>query len=354
MTNIDIFTHYPWLLSATLLAIGISIGLVLEYIALPIAISIAKKTSWQLDDAVLGSLRGLLVLWLTCVGTHFAAHSMPLKGNVVAEGGVSALKIVSTTDSVLLVIFIASLTIYAMRLAVAALALYGTKSGNGAPGISLFTNITKVAILIMGILVILGTFQYDIRPILTALGVGGLAVALALQDTLSNLFAGLHVVASRQIKPGDYVKLDSGDEGYIADITWRNTTIKALPNNMVIVPNSKLASAIITNFYQPTREMGMGFNICVSFDSDLDKVEKVTLETATRVLARMPGVVEDAAVAVRFNGFGEYGVNLAVGFRVKEFTDQYMIKHELAKALHARYQAEGIEISSAIVRKSQA
>ncbi|OHB58346.1 MAG: hypothetical protein A2Y07_08500 [Planctomycetes bacterium GWF2_50_10] len=348
----DIFSQYPWLLSATLLAIGIGIGLVLEYVALPIAISITKKTSWQLDDAVLGSLRGLLVLWLTCAGAHFAAHSMPLKGNMAVDG-VSALKIVGTTDSILLVIFIASLTIYAMRVAVAALALYGTTSGNGAPGVSLFTNITKVAILIMGILVILGTFDYDIRPILTALGVGGLAVALALQDTLSNLFAGLHVVASRQIKPGDYVKLDSGDEGYIADITWRNTTIKALPNNMVIVPNSKLASAIITNFYQPTREMGMGLNICVSFDSDLDKVEKVTLETATQVLARVPGVVEDTAVAVRFGGFGEYGVNLAVGFRVKEFTDQYMVKHELAKALHARYQAENIEIASAIVRKSQ-
>ena len=352
MQNMDIFSQYPWLLSATLLAIGIGIGLVLEYVALPIAISITKKTSWQLDDAVLGSLRGLLVLWLTCAGAHFAAHSMPLKGNMAVDG-VSALKIVGTTDSILLVIFIASLTIYAMRVAVAALALYGTTSGNGAPGVSLFTNITKVAILIMGILVILGTFDYDIRPILTALGVGGLAVALALQDTLSNLFAGLHVVASRQIKPGDYVKLDSGDEGYIADITWRNTTIKALPNNMVIVPNSKLASAIITNFYQPTREMGMGLNICVSFDSDLDKVEKVTLETATQVLARVPGVVEDTAVAVRFGGFGEYGVNLAVGFRVKEFTDQYMVKHELAKALHARYQAENIEIASAIVRKSQ-
>ena len=103
----------------------------------------------------------------------------------------------------------------------------------------------------------------------------GLAVALALQDTLSNLFSGLQVVASRQVRLGDYVKLESGEEGYVTDITWRNTSIRALPNNMVIVPNSKLASTLVTNYYQPEREMAVLVQVCVGYQSDLKKLVRL-------------------------------------------------------------------------------
>jgi small-conductance mechanosensitive channel len=85
--------------------------------------------------------------------------------------------------------------------------------------------------------------------------VGGLAVALALQDTLSNLFAGLHIIASKKLLPGDYFLLDSGEEGYVQDVNWRNTFIRTLRNNMIVVPNARLASAILTNYYQPSSEM---------------------------------------------------------------------------------------------------
>jgi small-conductance mechanosensitive channel len=183
-----------------------------------------------------------------------------------------------------------------------------------------------------------------ITPILTALGVGGLAVALALQDTLSNLFAGLHVIASQQIKPGDYIKLDSGNEGYVTDITWRNTTIRALANNMVIVPNSKLANAIITNCHQPDHTIGIGLEISVSWDSDLEKVERVTNEVANSML-KMPEIINTGPVNIRYSTAADNGITFGVGFRIKEFTDQFVVKHEFLKALQKRYKAEGIQLA---------
>ena len=88
----------------------------------------------------------------------------------------------------------------------------------------------------------------SITPIITALGVGGLAMALALQDTLSNLFAGIHILAEHTIRIGDFIRLETGQEGYVEDISWRTTRIRMLPNNMVIVPNSKLAQSVVVNY----------------------------------------------------------------------------------------------------------
>ena len=186
----------------------------------------------------------------------------------------------------------------------------------------------------------------EITPVLTALGVGGLAVALALQDTLSNLFSGIHIIASKQIKPGDYVKLDSGNEGYVVDVGWRNTTIRALANNMIIIPNAKLASAIITNFYQPDLEMGMGVEISVSGDNDLDTVERVTIEVAKEIIAKTPGVINSGEPAIRYGSFADGDITFGVGFRIKEFTDQYLVKHEFLKAIYKRYKVEGIRLAS--------
>jgi len=139
-------------------------------------------------------------------------------------------------------------------------------------------------IYLIGFLVALDYLGVSITPLITALGVGGLAVALALQDTLSNLFSGLNILMTRKIRPGDFIRLDTGEEGVVCDITWRNTTIRALENNMVIVPNGKLGGAIVTNTHLPEKEMGLFVPVTVAFDNDLALVERVTLEVAREVL----------------------------------------------------------------------
>lgn len=174
--------------------------------------------------------------------------------------------------------------------------------------------------------------------------VSRLAVALALQDTLSNLFAGFHILASHQIKIGDYIKLESGEEGFVTDINLRTTQIKMLANNVVLVPNEKITKAIVTNYNLPDAEIGITMQIGVHYQSNLDTVERVTIEVARDVMRTVPGGVPEYEPVVRYHTFGQSRIEFTLVLRVKTFADQYLIKHECIKRLQQRYAQEQIII----------
>jgi len=228
---------------------------------------------------------------------------------------------------------------------VADLVRAGALSRSGTSGsATIFVNIARIVVILIGALVLLDSLGIAVTPLLTALGVGGLAVALALQDTLSNLFAGVHILASRKVLPGDFIQLDNGMEGYVVDTNWRNTTVRQLPNNIVIVPNATLASSVITNYHQPEQETSVSVPVGVSYDSDLDHVERVTCEVGREVMLEVEGAVRAHEPVVRYNAFADSSINFNVILRATEVTNQYLIKHEFIKRLHRRYQAEGIDI----------
>ena len=179
---------------------------------------------------------------------------------------------------------------------------------------------------------------------LTALGVGGLAVALALQEPLANLFAGLFVTLAGQVRIGDYIKLESGEEGYIVDFSWRSTRIRMLANNLILVPNSKLAQSIVVNYHLPSQDLAVLVDVGVDYASDLAHVERVTIEVAKEVMREVNGGVSEFEPFTRYHTFGDSSINFSVILRGKEFVDQYLVKHEFVKRLHARYGKEGINI----------
>jgi small-conductance mechanosensitive channel len=181
-----------------------------------------------------------------------------------------------------------------------------------------------------------------ISPLLTALGVGGLAVALALQETLANLFSGINILVAKQIKVGDFVKLATGEEGHIVDMNWRNTTINTPAENMVVIPNQKFASSTITNYSLPVAACYIAIPLGVSYESDLDHVEKVTGEVAKEILQETKGGDISFEPFVEFSSFAEYSINFNVILRVQTITDQSSILHQFIKKLHVRYQQEGI------------
>lgn len=223
-------------------------------------------------------------------------------------------------------------------------AQYAARNDRLPGATTIFANIVRVLVWTIGGLVVLQTVGVSVAPILGALGVGGLAVALALQDTLSNLFAGLHIITSKKLLPGDYVEFDSGEEGYVQDVNWRNTTIKTLGNNAIVLPNSRVATAILTNYYQPSTESSLIVQVGVSYSSDLEAVERVTVEVGREVLAEVSGGIEDFEPLIRYHNFGDSSIDFSVILRIAEPTAQYLIKHEFVKRLHARYQREGIDI----------
>ncbi|MDI6641749.1 MAG: mechanosensitive ion channel family protein [Elusimicrobiota bacterium] len=315
------------------IAAGFIVGIVFEKVIIDKLRKITAKTKFEGDEIVVGAIRGMGIFWFLLLAIYVASISLTLE-----------VKVLAFIQKILSIIFIFSLTWVFAKIAVGFVNLYTKKVPTVLPSTTIFTTLTRIIVFLVGVLIIFQSVGISITPILTALGVGGLAVALALQETLSNLFSGLHIIVSRQIKPGDYIKLDTGEEGYVVDITWRNTTIRALPNNIIVIPNSKLASAIITNYYLPEKEMAVLVQVGVSYDSDLAKVEKVTIEVAKETMREVQGGVAEFEPFIRYHTFADFSINFTVILRAKEFVDQYLIKHEFVKRLHQRYKDEGIEI----------
>ena len=212
------------------------------------------------------------------------------------------------------------------------------------PTVSLMHYVLRVTIYIIGSLIILALFDISITPMLTALGVGGLAVALALQDTLSNLFAGIQIIASRKLQPGQYITLEGLQEGYITDITWRNTTIQTLRNTLVIVPNKTIASSIVTNTWLPDSEISVLVECSVHYKSNLEEVERLVIAAAQQLQIDHEGAVSSHEPAVRFYAFGPSSIDFRVGLRAINYEWQYALRSEMIKRLHKLFQEEGIVI----------
>jgi len=154
----------------------------------------------------------------------------------------------------------------------------------------------------------------------------------------------VHTTAAKQVRVGDYIRLETGQEGYVEDISWRTTRIRTLPSVVVLIPNAKLSQSIITNYYMPDKELVVLMDVSVHYRSDLSHVEAVTIEVARDVMQSVPGGVPAFEPSVRFLALGDSGVNAKVALRVREFADQFLIKHEFLKRLVARYAKEGIVI----------
>jgi small-conductance mechanosensitive channel len=293
----------------------------------------AATTERNGDDLAVAALRGIAPWAAVVSGLWVAAAGLPLTIAVDRQ-----------VNRVLIAVLVLMVTVTAARV-VAELVRSTALSRSGVAGsATIFVNIVRLVVLAVGILVLLQTLGVSVAPLLTALGVGGLAVALALQDTLANLFAGVHILASKKVQPGDYIQLASGENGYVVDINWRNTVVRQLPDNLVIVPNAQLASTIVINYYRPSQQMSVLVQVGVGYASDLDQVERVTIEVATDVMRTVPGGVPEHEPFIRYHTFGESSIDFSVILRAGEFTDQYLVTHEFIKRLHRRYQAEGIEI----------
>lgn len=176
-----------------------------------------------------------------------------------------------------------------------------SRSEEKSSSMSILSTVVDIGVYMVGFLFILNSYGISISPLLTALGAGGLASALALQDTLANLFSGITTIFSKQVRMGDYIKLASGEAGRVVDMNWRNTTIRTATGNMIIVPNKNIASSNVMNYEQPLAECTITIPITITYDNDLQKVEQVTLDVARHILKRSEYGVSGFEPLVRYD-----------------------------------------------------
>lgn len=323
----------PLLWSGLIIGVSYVVGHLLRVMVGGRLARLAARTTADWDDALVAEVARRVPFWAVLFGVYLTLGDWPVSvehrdfaGKVIAAFGVI------------------SVTMAASAVAARLASSYGARVAPGVPVSALSQNVVQGLVVGLGLLVVVRSFGYDITPYLTAIGVGGLAVALAVQDPLSNFFAGVVLTISGQIRINDYVKIDPGVEGYVADFNWRSTSIRTMGNNVVVVPNAKLAQATVTNFHQPTREMAVSVDVIVHYLSDLGRVEKVAVDVATDVMRNVEGGVRTFTPFVRFTTFASTGVIGTVTMRAREFSDQSMISHEFLKRLHTRFANEGIVI----------
>lgn len=320
--------------------VWMSVAFVLNALLQRVGGFVTRRTKTTLDDRLLQAIRPPLLLLLTVVGSYLALLQITL---------VDPYQPYIRSAVVILVVFCVASGVN--RALSAGLTWYGqemaarTRTDVDEKLLPILRRVLFVVIWGIALMVIFDRLNLNISPLVTGLGITGLAVALALQPTLSNFFSGTYLLTDQAVRPGDFIQLDSGVMGTVRDVGWRTTKIMTPENNLVIIPNNRLADAIVTNYFQPDRAVNVVVNCGVAYESDLDQVERVALEEATRVQKTHPGAVPDWTPLFRFREFGESNVNFIVVLRAIDRANSFLVVHEFIKALHRRFAREGITIN---------
>ncbi len=326
-----------FLILLAVLAIGFQIALMF---VLRIMAFLVGKTKTTLDDRILKVFRGFLpaIAIITSLWVSLEA----VYPNMVVYGTYSEFDLY-------VIIMLAMVGLLLSSLGDAILLWYGIEIHANKRKVRekdvfpFVRNVVKVAIVLIFAVFILQKLGFETGAIITGLGVGGLAVALALQDTLSNFFAGVHILVDRPFKEEDFVRLDSGVEGTIKQIGWRTTRLVTLAQNEIVVPNSKLAGSVLENYSTPHQMSGVYYTVGVDYKEDIDSVEKIITESLQKV-AKRNDLMDGETIWVRFDSFGDFSLNFKFGYLVKGYVNRFGVLKEVNRELFYAFKKNGIGI----------
>lgn len=313
----------------TALAFVVSV-LINQFVIRRLAV-IAERSRGAWDDVIVSELRRRIPLWGLLIGLSLSLGywDIPAKWMDWVRPTIGAVAVWSVTRALA---------------AMSSQLLVGLGSP-GHPVSGLVQNIVRFVIVTVGLLIIANGFGVEISPVLAALGVGGLAVALALQDPLSNLFSGIFVTIAGQVRIGDYIRTDFNVEGTVIDFNWHSTRIQAPSGDLIVVPNARLAKAVVTNFNLPSTEVGFNVEVILAHGTDLAVAERVALDVAREVQKGTDGAIKAFDPVIRVLAFTEIGIRIAVTLKATGFPEQALLKHELLRRLAERFKVEGIALA---------
>ncbi len=326
-----------WALVLGAVIVAALIMLMLKRFILVRVEKLIDKTPYEIDTLLVRAVNLPFTLIIICVSMLLYPILLRNLGkDEVWFGGNIAI-----ASQILLVV---AVVLFTDRFLTGMLGNYASRSPGLQNSRSIIQGVSRSIIIGIGAMAMLGTLGISITPIIASLGITSLAVALALQPTLENFFSGVQLVMDKPIRVGDYIVLDSGEQGFVEKIGWRSTWIKMLPNNTIIIPNSVLSQSKIINYFYPEKELSVPVELGVHYSSDLEHVERVTLEVARETLQTHKWGVAEYETFVVYTGFGDSSINFTVMLRAKEYFNRFWVKSAFIKALHKRFAEEGITI----------
>jgi small-conductance mechanosensitive channel len=316
---------------AGIIALAVGLGFLLQFVMdrrVTESPAIRRRT-WL--HMILQAVGAGFVFWMAALGVQVAIDLTGLAGPIV-----------HMLDDLVLVLVLLSVTVVAIRFTGAAVLQLSRGPGRQIASGALFASLSQVLVAAMGIIIILESIGIHVTPLLTALGVGGLAVALALQPPLSNLFSGLQLVASHEVRPGDYVMLQSGQAGFVEEINWRSISIREPTNNIIVVPNQLFTQSVFVNYRLPEPQIAARVSLKVAYGSDLDFVERLALEAVQLARQGFDRRETSSDAWVSFEELGDAGVSLAVSFYVPRIVDQERATSAFLRCFYKLLSEHGI------------
>lgn len=301
---------------------------------------LTSKTKTELDDRIVKIISSPLYLAIFLTGLYFALENLNLSAK--AELWIDRCFFIA-------LVIISASVLSKLLLELTSHWLMVEKRYERTP--KLVGKIISILIYLIGFVMVLNHFHINITPIVATLGIGGLAAGLALQSTLSNFFAGLHIITDRAFTVGDMIEINQLNiSGHIEDIGWRTTRIKTVQNTIAIVPNSKIAESVIINTELPEKETAFSIPCGVDYASDLVQVERIALAVATEVQQNIEGAVRDFEPVLRFKEFGDSNIMFFVVLKTLSYDDKPLIRHEFIIRLKTAFEKENISISFPVRR----
>tara|TARA_B100000745_G_scaffold78299_1_gene47660 strand:+ start:1065 stop:2243 length:1179 start_codon:yes stop_codon:yes gene_type:complete len=327
--------------SVVILFLFLTLSLIFNKLLFPVIIRLTNWTPSDLDTRITRSLKAPLTVGIIILGCYLAL-TIPL------DLTSSQQQIVNSIASLIGL----GLGIVAVGSAVGNIFKWyeetiapKTSTNLDQRLVPLIHRVSIALIYALGGLLILAHLNINISPLIAGLGLGGLSVALALQPTLANLFAGTYVMTEGAVTTGDYIQLEGGVEGYVMDVSWRSTRLQTWTNNMVVIPNSKFAETIITNFQKPAPPVNLYLTCGVSYDSDLFMIENICQEVMSQILEKDSNAVKEYGSWFGFESFGESNVNFWVFLQAKDRLASFLLQTTVMQNLHSRFRKDGIVIN---------
>ena len=327
-------TLQNWLVAAAIIVASIAVGFVLDIVVVRM-LNADRGPGQRGRRAVAKALSGQPEIWAVLIALEVWNPLGFMQGRSAAW-----------VDRIVIALAVLSVTLFLARLAGWLIRAYLSHDSVSAPSGSIFVNLTRMMIWAIGLTFMLGALGVQIGPLVASLGVVGIAVSLGLQDTLANFFSGLQITMSRQIQPGDYIRLATAEEGTVTDVTWRNTTMRSPSNDLVIVPNSVIGRALITNFTANDEAHTYAFPFTVAFGSDLDAVKAIAEKVAREVRDSQPDAIDYYEPICRIRAFRPDGVAASVTIRVTRFQDRLDVVDDLSRRLHAALAENGVQFGT--------
>ncbi|MGV8084404.1 MAG: mechanosensitive ion channel family protein [Coriobacteriia bacterium] len=322
-----------WLIVAAVLVGSFFVGLIAD-VAITRGLQREAGRMFRGRRAIANTLKWLPEMWVVLLGIAVFRPFAFLPGH--SETVINKVAIILATVSV---------TLFFARLVGSLIRAYLSLDSVTAPSGSIFANLARLVIWAIGLTFVLGALGVQIGPLVASLGVVGLAVSLGLQDTLANFFSGLQITISRQIQPGQYIRLASGEEGTIIDVTWRNTTLCAPSNDLVMVPNSVIARSLVTNYSAEDEEHTCVIPFTVVYGSDLDAVRQVAVRVAREVRDSSESTVLSFEPACRFRAMTAEGVSAVVTVRVQRYQERLPVISAVVEKLYAAFGEVDIQLA---------